>query len=243
MRNANDPQNSDWNDSLSGDFLWSRNNYGEARPDVMTPLTWSTSKVIYDQSSILPGYSLAGNIGGRFYANVSVMYSIVRAMGQNHQAAMKQLEGLLGNVPHDLEIPRIDLSTWTVIKTLPSFLQLAKKEKAGFRKVADFLIENPDRCRELKQRFQSAKNKVELAEIWEHELTPQYLDMIWIVGGGYKPYEASIQLKDQLTQLVGEADANALLSGLSNDQELLASMGPVVGIAKVLSNTDLSKIV
>jgi phosphohistidine swiveling domain-containing protein len=233
MKNANDPQNRDWNDSLRGDFLWSRNNYGEARPDVMTPLTWSTSKVIYDQSSILPGYSLAGNIGGRFYANISVMYSIVRSMGQNHQAAIKQLEGLLGNVPHDLEIPRIDLSTWTIIKTLPSFIQLAKKEKAGFRKVADFLAENPDRCHELKQRFQSVNNKVELAEIWEFELTPQYLDMIWIVGGGYKPYETSIQLKDQLTQLVGEADTNALLSGLSSDQELLASMGPVVGIAKV----------
>jgi len=77
------------------------------------------------------------------------------------------------------------------------------------------------------------ERKVELAEIWDQELGSQFLDMIWIVGGGYKPYEASIKLKDQLTQLVGEADANALLSGLSSDEELLASMGPVVGIAKV----------
>ena len=233
LTSASTSQSEEWNDSLSGDFLWSRNNYGEARPDVMTPLTWSTSKVIYDQSSILPGYSIAGNIGGRFYANISVMYSIIRAMGQNHQAAVKQLEGLLGNVPDDLEIPRINISTWKVIKALPSFLKLAKKEKAGFGKVADFLAENPDRCRELEQRFQAARNKVELVEIWDQELAPQYFEMIWIVGGGYKPYEASIKLKDQLTQLVGEADANTLLSGLSSDEELLASMGPVVGIAKV----------
>lgn len=36
--NAYNPRTGEWNDSLSGDFLWSRNNYGEARPDVMTPL-------------------------------------------------------------------------------------------------------------------------------------------------------------------------------------------------------------
>lgn len=30
----------EWNDSLTGDFLWSNVNISEAMPDVMTPLTW-----------------------------------------------------------------------------------------------------------------------------------------------------------------------------------------------------------
>ena len=34
-----------WNDSRSGDFLWTNTNVGEAIPDVMTPATWSMVQV------------------------------------------------------------------------------------------------------------------------------------------------------------------------------------------------------
>jgi hypothetical protein len=35
------PITGEWNDSLSGEFLWSNVNLSEAVPDVMTPSTWS----------------------------------------------------------------------------------------------------------------------------------------------------------------------------------------------------------
>ena len=35
------PVTGEWNDSLSGEFLWSNINVGEALLDVMTPSTWS----------------------------------------------------------------------------------------------------------------------------------------------------------------------------------------------------------
>ncbi len=31
----------EWNDSLTGDYLWTSVNVGEAVPDVMTPCSWS----------------------------------------------------------------------------------------------------------------------------------------------------------------------------------------------------------
>ena len=52
-----DPATGDWNDSLTGDFLWSRNNFGEARPDVMSPFTYSISEKVWSEISFLPGYS------------------------------------------------------------------------------------------------------------------------------------------------------------------------------------------
>jgi phosphohistidine swiveling domain-containing protein len=56
---------------------------------------------------------------------------------------------------------------------------------------------------------------------------------MWIIGGSAQPLEASMKLKEKLVDLVGEADANALCSSLSSEDELLASLGPVVGVARV----------
>ena len=74
------PGTGTWNDSLGGNFLWSRNNFGEGRPDVMAPFTLSVTDAVWRKISLLPGYSMAGNICGRFYANVSVNLSMLKAL-------------------------------------------------------------------------------------------------------------------------------------------------------------------
>jgi pyruvate,water dikinase len=38
----------EWNDSLTGDFLWSNVNFGEAVTQTMTPLTWSVIQFTLD---------------------------------------------------------------------------------------------------------------------------------------------------------------------------------------------------
>ena len=52
------------------------------------------------------------------------------------------------------------------------------------------------------------------------------------MGGATQPLESKMKLKDELVELVGEADANALFSNLSSEDEMLASLGPVVGVAR-----------
>jgi phosphohistidine swiveling domain-containing protein len=230
---GHDPATGEWNDSLTGEFLWSRNNFGEARPDVMTPLTWSLSGGVYEAMSFLPGYSMAGNVCGRFYANISVMVSMVRALGKSTEAALEQMGGLLGMVPEGLEVPLVPLPRSAMLLALPRMIGLGFKEKQGTKRVPTFLAENPVRCRTMDQRFQEAQTGQELASLWHDEVQPGFLDVIWIMGGGTQPFEATIKLKRELIELVGEADANALLSNLSTDSELMASMGPVVGVAKV----------
>jgi phosphohistidine swiveling domain-containing protein len=222
-----------WNDSLTGDFLWSRNNYGEARPDVMTPLTWSVSKTFYEENTFLPGYSMAGNICGRFYANISVMVSMLLAIGKDMETALEDLGGLLGNVPAGLDVPVIPLARSTLIRALPTMIGLGIKENRGGKKVPAFLASNPSWCRRMEQCFKEASSGESLLSLWQAEFLPYFQDMVWIVGGGYKPFEDSIKLKHKLVELVGEADANALLSNLSTEGELMACMGPVVGISKI----------
>jgi pyruvate,water dikinase len=73
----------------------------------------------------------------------------------------------------------------------------------------------------------------ELVAFWKKEIHPGLTEGLWIMGGAAQPLEGRMKLKDQLTELVGEADANALFSNLSSEEEMLASLGPVVGVAKV----------
>ncbi len=74
----------EWNDTLKGDHLWTAGNLGEAIPDVMTPATWSFVQLFIREAmsvSAMPGFDLIGNIGGRFYMNLSASYSVAAALG------------------------------------------------------------------------------------------------------------------------------------------------------------------
>jgi rifampicin phosphotransferase len=228
-----DPATGAWNDSLAGDFLWSRNNFGEARPDVMAPFTYSISEKVWSEISPLPGYYLSGNICGRYYANVSFSVSMLKAMGKSHDAAIEQMRDLLGNVPEGLEIPTVPVSRWKMLRALPRMIGLGLKEKSGAKQVPGFLDTNADRCRALRQRMQQTASKTELISFWHEKIAPELLAGVWLLGGATQPLEATAKLKAELNELVGEADTNALFSNLSRDRSMLASLGPVVGVAQV----------
>ena len=228
-----DPVTGEWNHSLTGDFAWSRNNFGEARPDVMSPFTFSISDKVWGAVSLLPGYSMAGNICGRYYANVSFSLSMLRTMGKSKQAALEQMGGLLGNVPADLDIPPVPLSRKDMLLGLPRMIKLGSKESQGKKRIPAFLANNPRFCSDLRQRIQTTRDPSALVAIWQDEIEAALFDGLWVMGGAAQPLEAKMDLQRELATLVGEADANALFSGLSSEQELMASLGPVVGVARV----------
>jgi pyruvate,water dikinase len=228
-----DPVTGEWNDSLTGDFMWSRNNFGEARPDVMSPFTFSLSEKVWGAVSLLPGYSMAGNVCGRYYANVSFSVSMLRTIGKSQAAALEQMGGLLGNVPADLEIPPLPLTRRDMLLGLPRMIKLGLKESQGKKRIPEFLTRNPKFCKDLRQQIQATHDRSELIALWHDAIEPALFDGLWVMGGAAQPLEAKMDLQRELAELVGEADANALFSSLSSEKELMASMGPVVGIARV----------
>ena len=232
-KNGYDPATGTWNDSLTGHFLWSRNNFGEGRPDVMAPFTFSVTDKVWREISLLPGYSMAGNICGRFYANVSVAMSVLIATGKSVDAAKEQMAGMLGHVPGEIDIPLVPLRRSTVVWAMPKMIRLALRERKGTRQVPEYLATMPALCKDLRRRIAAARTKSELIDLWYTEIFSRLLSDIWIVGGSAAPLEASMKLKRKLADLVGESDANALFSGLSSDDDMLASLGPVVGVARV----------
>jgi phosphohistidine swiveling domain-containing protein len=227
------PETGDWNDSLTGDFLWSRNNFGEARPDVMSPFTYSITEKVWSEVSFLPGYRLSGNIAGRYYANASVSIAMLLAMGKTKESAIEQMGDLLGNVPDNLEIPTVPLSRSTMLLALPRMIKMGLKEQKGGKKAPEFLETNRLNCLELRQQCRRAKSGKALVDLWNGEIRSRLTDGMWLLGGATQPLEATMKFKKELIDLVGEADANALFSNLSVEGSQLASVGPVVGIASV----------
>ena len=68
--------NEQWNDSLTGDYLWNNTNFGEAITETMTPMTWSVLQFTLDDWVFLPGFSTVGNIGGQPYINISILLRV-----------------------------------------------------------------------------------------------------------------------------------------------------------------------
>jgi pyruvate,water dikinase len=151
-----DPVTGEFNDSLTGDFLWSNVNFGEAVTEVMTPLAWSVLQFTLDDWVFLPRYSTTGNIGGRPYLNISIFASLFQALGRSRQDLLGTMEGTLYmRLPEEMEIPLIPLSERGLISGLAALVRMQIKQKQGIRYLRAYLATNPEWWRRMKERIRA----------------------------------------------------------------------------------------
>ena len=229
----------EWNDSMTGDYLWTNTNFVEAVPDVMTPITWSLMQILHFETmtAIMPGkLPYVGNICGRPYLNISLAISILRASGMKHSNALRRFEELFGHLPEELEfsVPKI-FNIWDILSLIPANIKLEIAFRKRIRKMPEFVAEAPERCKHLKKEIKKVNTKTILAALWQNEIRPYLVNAFYMLRGAMKWFDnpAAI-LRHDLIKLVGTSDANALLSNISDDKELLASLGPVVGLSKIV---------
>ncbi|GIH93425.1 PEP/pyruvate-binding domain-containing protein [Planobispora siamensis] len=229
------PPFEEWNDSLKGEYLWTAGNLGEAIPDVMTPITWSFVRTFIEEAmsaSALPGFDLVGNIGGRFYMNLSVVHSVAGALGMKNR--LSAVEQVFGKLPPGLEVPLVRASRWEIIKrVLPMAVRLRRRVRENMKTMRAFLADSPRRCEELRGRIAETATGAELAGLWEREIRAQLvISSRMLEAAGRQGGATLVWTRDRLRRMVGEADAEAMLTGVNADGEL-ASMGPVLGLARL----------
>lgn len=229
------------NESLAGDAIWVNTNVGEAIPDVVTPLTWSIVRSLDIESGFIPGYYLwSGNICGRIYSNISQRLSAVIALYGSSKLAQKMISEVFGQLPEGLTIPvypfnRVDL----IKKIFPRVKYYFKMYREISKNMPQYIQSTPGWCREVTKEIKKVNTKEELLTLWKHELEPYNKKAWWgLIISGTKAVLA-LTLSKKLTKLVGTEDANTLLSNLRGDSEL-ASLGPVVGISKIV-NGEMSR--
>ncbi|HVK23206.1 MAG TPA: PEP/pyruvate-binding domain-containing protein [Actinokineospora sp.] len=215
-----------WNDTLGGDYLWTCVNLGEAVPSVMTPATWSLVKIL--SSAAVGPYRITGNIGGRFYLNLSVSTAAAAAVGMG-AAARRQSEQTLGRIPDGVEVPPLPMSRLAVIRAAIPF---AKEAIAYRRKLPQLLVDTPRRCRTLHERIAATGDARALAELWRSDLDSLLRETCRVLDAGARG-AGPVKLERALRGLVGDADTTTLMTGLHGADGELASLGPLLGLARL----------
>ncbi|UCF28543.1 MAG: hypothetical protein JSW42_02325 [Chloroflexota bacterium] len=225
----------EWNDSLTGDYLWSNVNFGEAVTEVMTPLSWTVLRAVFGEYVILPGYNSVGNIGGRPYLNISLFASLFHAIGRSQQDLLDSQAGtLFMKLPEGMQIPLIELSKRYLLSALPKIIQTRIKERKGVQALPAYLESNPAWFRMMRNRIRRIEAKAALYTLWQQEIWPHVSAGLWSVMGSVNSSTAyTMKLRRELDDLVGPDDANILISNLSDESGTLASLGPVMGLARV----------
>ena len=211
----------EWNDSLASDSLWTNGNLGEAVPDVMTPCTWSLIQVFMSEATSsmfaegIREYQPIGNIGGRFYMNLSLTMTIAGVFGIGQKGLKGAVEETFGHIPDGMDIPMLPVSRLRLIRALVSIVaRLQRRVRANMKKLPAFFIEAPAHCETLHARIQDASSTAELFALWQTDLGPFFRECSSMLEAVTRQDRTSlVAVHGNLRKLVGDADANALLSG------------------------------
>ncbi|WP_214403290.1 PEP/pyruvate-binding domain-containing protein [Pseudonocardia lacus] len=227
-----------WNDSAGGDFLWTNTNLGEAIPDVMTPATWSLVRIFLGRAMrtlALPGYEAYGRIGGRLYLNLSLSAALSGALGVSLVRFRALTEQVFGRLPAGVAIDPVPLARLRVLRVLvPNAVRFVREVRRNAPRLPAYVAGSPARCAAAIDRVRATDDPAALARVWDDEVAPLVVlasDML--AAAGRADPLALLTTQRRLRKLVGEADAAALTSGLTVDGDVLASLGPVVGLARL----------
>jgi rifampicin phosphotransferase len=227
-----------WNDSRSGDFLWTNTNVGEAIPDVMTPATWSMVQVFLTDAmatASIPPFVGYGRIGGRIYLNVSVMMTLSAAVGVNQRSYRSLSEEVFGKLPDDLEIPPVKARWRDIIRAvLPMALHVLGEARRDARVLDAYLAAHPALCDRRRGQIAAVSTPLELADLWTEVLNPEFHRVSWMVSAATRSSGASfVTTRKRLQRLLGDAAANALTAGLGGQAGQLASLGLLDGLEEL----------
>ncbi|CQR58902.1 PEP/pyruvate-binding domain-containing protein [Paenibacillus riograndensis] len=226
------------NDSMTGDFLWTNTNVGESIADVFTPLSWSFLRALDEEHNVIPGhYLLSGNICGRVYSNISLPVSVFSAFGLKVQPILRQMSDLFGPIPEGASLPKYPFNKLELIRTLlPRIVYSTRRTREAVRNLPRFVKETPEWCKQIRTRLEETGSREELLTLWERELWPRNVAALWAaLEGASAPMQKFVKFKKKLIKQLGSEDAEILLSSISGGTEL-ESLGPVLGISRILKN-------
>jgi len=224
-----------WNDSFTGDYLWSNVNFGEAVTDVMTPLTWSVIQFTLDDWVFIPGMPTVGVIGGRPYLNISIFATLFNSIGRSRQDLLSYMESTLYmRLPDELPIPSIPVTGFTLLRGMLCSLRVQFQQRRGIRKTPAYLASNKDWLNYIQQAIQSQETASGLLNLWHAEMKAHIKNGVWCVLGSVShSTEYTLKLRRQLEERVGPQDANILIANLGDRDAPLESLGPLAGLAKL----------
>ena len=228
----------EWNDSTTGNYLWSNANLSEATPDVMTPLTWSLLKMMHIDTlpfKIPHNYPMIGNIAGRPYINLSLLVSMTHVFEPNVRKTLRKWSDVFGNIPEEIDVPLLPLRFLDIIAMIPDNLKWEIMVKKLYHQLPSFIESNQQWCDETRQFIAQALTQDSLITIWNNTIKPHYMKNCFLLRVVMKRFQEPVfRPRPKLEKHLGIEQASILLSNFSKNASL-ASLEPLIGLSKLAS--------
>jgi pyruvate,water dikinase len=145
-------------------------------------------------------------------------------------------EEVFGTLPDDLEIPPIRASRFAILRAIvPMAVHVIGEARRDARVLGAYLSGHPERCDRRRATITAIKSGPELAWLWTEVLDPEFNKISWMLSAATRSSGASfVTTRKRLQQLLGEAGANALTSGLGGKNGQLASLGLLDGLDQLV---------
>jgi pyruvate,water dikinase len=163
------------------------------------------------------------------------MLTIMKALRQDIKSMVKEMGGAREEYADNLDRYLTPLPGVSSLSILPGVIRMFWKMQMARKNLAKFIKENPDWCRAQCQRIKAIQNREELASLYTHEYQARIVETFWRVYATFFHYaDLTGKLRGKRVEMVGIDDADILLSNTSRDDELLPSLGPLVGLSKLV---------
>lgn len=229
-----DPDSYLVNGSKSGEFLLTKTNVGEI---FMKPLTPATFSVLEEINNVLGLPCWLDAVDGQAYMNVSVLCSMLIAMGMKEEKAYGAVKDLVGNLPEGKTVPvflfdgkKFRKNLWQV---LTGGKAKGKKSKLSKAQKKEMVARLPLISRELISEIRKLKTNEELFEYGKGVLVPKLVDGLGaIMAASGTKMVPLFSTRGKLEKIVGEETASKLLGGCLG---LIESMKPMLMLEDVIN--------
>ena len=222
------------NGSKAGCYLLTKTNVGEIFMKPLTPATFSMLEII---NNVLYLPQWLDCIEGQAYMNVSVLCSMLIAMGMKEEKAFDAVRDLVGNLPEGQTVPVFPFSAKKFKKNLWEILTGAKAKgykcrlsKAQKREMVDNF---PDVCRTLISEIRTLKTNEELYRYGSDVLAQKLSDgLSAFMASSGSSISDLFRMRKKIVRLTGEETANTLTGGCLG---VIESMKPLLMLEDVIS--------
>lgn len=221
------------NGSLSGEYLLSKTNVGEIFMRPVSPVTFSVLEIICDALG-MPCF--IDNICGQPYANLSVICSLMVALGVKEESAFKMIRDIAGELPDGVTVPVFPFDRKNFRKRMRTLFLPGGKNKTTRKEKREFKERMNEIADELMSEIRRLPDNKALSDFWKTKGAAFMSNTLNTIMKGANVFPL-FTTKKRLSDICGEELANELCSGGAGT---LDSMKPLLMLEDVISG-DMSR--
>lgn len=220
------------NGSLAGEYLLSKTNVGEIFMRPVSPMTYSVLETICNAMG-MPCF--IDNVCGQPYANLSVICSLMVALGIPEKTAFGKIREIAGELPEGVSVPVFPFDRKNLRRKWRALIFGGKNKKSLWDK-REFKERMGDIADELINEIRCIPDNKALYEFWEVKGTAFMASALGAIMKGVNIIPL-FGTKKRLSDICGEELANELCSGGAGT---LDSMKPLLMLEDVIRG-DMSR--